>query len=143
MDIRILVGVDGSDYSIQALKESIRFANASQGKLYLLNVQPSFHTIHNKLFIDEEQIKEYQQELFEDATKQAVELMKTIKVPYELIMKIGDPTQQICHTAKELNVDYIVVGSRGLGVFKGTVLGSVSNGILHKTEIPILIVPTH
>lgn len=34
----------------------------------------------------------------------------------------------------------IVVGARGIGGAKETVLGSVSNKVMHKSQIPVLIV---
>jgi nucleotide-binding universal stress UspA family protein len=141
MKERILVAIDGSDHSLEALKEAASMAEAFQCKIILLNVQPAFHMIHTRLFINEELIKEYREELFENATRSAVQLLDELKVDYELLQRIGDPTQQICKLAKELTVKYIVMGSRGMGIVRGTVLGSVSNGILHEAQVPILIIP--
>jgi nucleotide-binding universal stress UspA family protein len=36
--------------------------------------------------------------------------------------------------------DLIVIGARGLGSFSGIVLGSLSNFVIHKSKIPVLIV---
>lgn len=141
MTERYLVAVDGSENSLVALAEAVRLAEVVNSKVYIVNVQPSFHTIHTRLFIKEELIKEYQQELFDDATKKAVELLQSKKCDYELLMRIGDPVQQISKLARELEVRYIIIGSRGMGVVKGTVLGSVSHGILHESKIPVLIIP--
>ncbi|MCL6570058.1 MAG: universal stress protein [Bacillus sp. (in: Bacteria)] len=137
----ILVAIDGSEHSLEALKEAASIAEAFHCKIILLNVQPSFHMIHTRLFINEELIKEYQEELFDNATKAAIQLMDEHKMDYELLKGIGDPTQQICKLAKELDVKYIVMGSRGMGIVRGTALGSVSNGILHEAQVPILIIP--
>jgi nucleotide-binding universal stress UspA family protein len=38
------------------------------------------------------------------------------------------------------DIELIVIGSRGLGAVARTVLGSVSEGLLHRTTIPTLIV---
>lgn len=141
MKEQILVAVDGSNNSLEALEEAGRFAEISHCKIILVNVQPSFHTVHTRLYIKEELIKEYQEELFENATRSAVQYLQAQKIDYELIFKIGDPAQQICNLAKELKVRYIVLGSRGMGLVKGTVLGSVSYGVLHETAIPILVIP--
>lgn len=138
---RILVAVDGSENSLVALEEAVRLAKVTHSKVFIVNVQPSFHTIHTRLFIKEELIKEYQKELFDNATKAAIEYLQTNQCDYELLMRIGDPVQQISKLARELEVRYIIIGSRGMGVVKGTVLGSVSHGILHESRIPVLIIP--
>jgi nucleotide-binding universal stress UspA family protein len=141
MTERFLVAVDGSENSLVALDEAVRLAEVVNSKVYIVNVQPSFHTIHTRLFIKEELIKEYQKELFDTATKDVIERLQSKKCDYELLMRIGDPVQQISKLAKELEVRYIIIGSRGMGVVKGTVLGSVSHGILHESKIPVLIIP--
>lgn len=138
---KILAAVDGSGNSLAALKEAVRLASAYQSQLLVVNVQPSFNMIHTRLFIDEELIKDYQKELFENATEAAIDYLEKEKIAYKLIMRVGDPVQQICKLAQELAVSYIVIGSRGMGLVKGTVLGSVSNGILHDSQIPILVIP--
>lgn len=141
MEQNILVAVDGSENALEALKEGVKLARAFGGKLTVANVQLSFKTIHTKLYIKEEVIRDYQKELFNNATKTAVEYLQTQGVDYELKMLIGDPVQQISHLAKEAEANYIVIGSRGMGLVKGTVLGSVSNGIIHEAKVPVLIIP--
>jgi nucleotide-binding universal stress UspA family protein len=141
MKDRIVVPIDGSNNSLEALKEAVKLVEAFSCKLYLVNVQPSFHTVHTRLFIGEEMIREYQTELFEKATASAIEYLEGMNTDYIVLMKIGDPITQIAGMAKDLNAKYIVMGSRGLGRIRGTVLGSVSNGVLHEAKIPVLIIP--
>ena len=47
----------------------------------------------------------------------------------------------IAAQAESLPADLIVMGSHGYGWFKRAWLGSVSEGVLHKTDHPLLIVP--
>ncbi len=141
MGEKILVAVDGSENSLEALSEAVELAKLIHNKIVVVNVQPSFRTLHSRLFINEETIKEYQKELFDNATKSATEYLQKNEADFELKLLIGDPVQQISQLADKLSVKYIILGSRGMGVVKGTVLGSVSNGILHQTKIPLLIIP--
>jgi nucleotide-binding universal stress UspA family protein len=46
----------------------------------------------------------------------------------------------ICHLASERHAAAIVVGSRGRSGLGGALLGSVSNGVLHHADRPVLVV---
>jgi len=50
------------------------------------------------------------------------------------LLEDGDPAGTILRLAKGLNVDMIVLGSRGLGEVKGLLLGSVSHKVAHLAE---------
>ena len=39
--------------------------------------------------------------------------------------------------------DLIVIGSRGLGVIRRTILGSVSDYVVNHTHIPVVVCPKH
>ena len=55
----------------------------------------------------------------------------------------GAAVDTLLKEAKKLDADMIVIGSHGRNKMYQLLLGSVSEGVLHKSEIPILIVPTH
>ncbi|XP_059153761.1 uncharacterized protein LOC131939467 [Physella acuta] len=50
-----------------------------------------------------------------------------------------DPGHGICKFAERVNATFIVTGTRGLGKFRRTMLGSVSDYILHHSHVPVLI----
>lgn len=51
----------------------------------------------------------------------------------------GDPGHAILTTAEECKATCIVVGSRGVGSLRRTIMGSVSDYILHHSNIPVLV----
>ncbi|KXJ16976.1 uncharacterized protein LOC110234735 [Exaiptasia diaphana] len=53
----------------------------------------------------------------------------------------GKPGEAICKVAKEKNAVLIVVGSRGLGTIRRTLLGSVSTYIVHHADIAVTVIP--
>ena len=52
----------------------------------------------------------------------------------------GRPAASIVETAKKLNADLIVMGTRGLSDLKGIVFGSTSHKVLHLASCPCLCV---
>ncbi len=52
----------------------------------------------------------------------------------------GDIGYDIVKFSKKCKADVIVIGARGLNPLKEMFLGSVSNHVLHKSKIPVLIV---
>lgn len=63
-----------------------------------------------------------------------------MKIEYRwLTGSAGSPGEFIIKVAKEDDVDMIVMGARGLGKLKKTILGSVSDYVLNKSKVPVLI----
>ncbi len=65
---------------------------------------------------------------------------KGIEAKFVCPIPIGDPATEIVNTAKRENVSAIVLGARGRSVNKDILLGSVAEGVLRKSQIPVLIV---
>ena len=61
---------------------------------------------------------------------------KTVKTD----VRSGDYAEEILTAAKEFGVEIIVIGSRGLGTIRSTVLGSVSQKVLHHAEGTVVTV---
>jgi nucleotide-binding universal stress UspA family protein len=53
----------------------------------------------------------------------------------------GNPVSVILDVAEELDVDLIVVGSRGLGGYPELLLGSTSTQVAQRSTRPVVIVP--
>jgi nucleotide-binding universal stress UspA family protein len=51
----------------------------------------------------------------------------------------GDPANAICEWADEANADLVVVGKRGAGDSSASILGSVSESVVHKCRRSVLV----
>jgi len=57
-----------------------------------------------------------------------------------VVIKVGDPVQQILATAREGAYDLIVMGTHGHGKIGQTLIGSVASDIIRHCEKPVMVV---
>ncbi|WP_028782520.1 universal stress protein [Thalassobacillus devorans] len=136
-----LVPVDGSDHSLRALAYAIEHAKETDNGILLVHVQPEYDTHNIRRFITKEQIKEYQQEMADEAFLAAEPLLSQSDVTVEKVLLTGVASDEICRLARKEKVKGIIMGSRGLGRVKGSVLGSISYSVLHTADVPVTVVP--
>uniref|UniRef100_H2YBT1 UspA domain-containing protein n=1 Tax=Ciona savignyi TaxID=51511 RepID=H2YBT1_CIOSA len=73
--------------------------------------------------------------------KYKTKIEKYTDINYKLVFEVNDhyPGESIVKMAEEENCDVIITGSRGLGAVRRTILGSVSDYVLHHAKIPVLV----
>jgi nucleotide-binding universal stress UspA family protein len=88
-------------------------------------------------------VKKYGQDLLKHFNLPAAVVEGKISVK-GIVMR-GDPRDELIRKSQESGACALVLGSRGLGTFKRAFLGSVSDYIVHHSEIPVIIVkkPKH
>ena len=134
---RILVPVDGSESSDRAIDQAIDMAEVCGAKLDFLYVANINQLAINACLSDA---------ILEAVTKAGnVILDKALeKVPdtvtAEAFSETGSPAVVILDFASSENMDMIIMGSRGLGVVKGVLLGSVSQYIVEPAKCPVLVI---
>ncbi|CAH8532211.1 unnamed protein product [Dicrocoelium dendriticum] len=70
-------------------------------------------------------------------------LCESKKIPHDFIVMNGSrPGEAILEAMKQFKVHLVVMGSRGLGTLKRVFLGSVSDYVLHQTEVPCVVIPS-
>lgn len=138
---KILVPVDGSKNSINAMLKAREIGKALGSDITILNVIPlmqNYKYVHNKDFykdVERETLKE-SQALLLNTKKYFEDYPGVINTLY----KRGDAVEEIVKYAEEGKYDLIVMGNRGLGAFSRTLLGSVSNKVIHHVNTSVLII---
>lgn len=136
---KILVPVDGSQDSYCALKEGELLAQAFDSKLIILTVLTDTNVIEhypgNFLSTD---FKKAQQQRGQKILDKALETID-YKGDVETCVRVGRASEEILKCSEEKEVDLIVIGSRGLGGFSRTLLGSVSDKVLNAAKVPVLV----
>ena len=135
---KILVPLDGSLNSIRGLNEAISLARQSDATITGIHVLPNFSPTVARI------LKSYRVELGKKARKimtQAETSSARHGISFtEKIAVSGDVVKTISAYAKSSKSDIIVIGSRGEGSPHAEYLGSVANGILHESKVPVLVV---
>jgi nucleotide-binding universal stress UspA family protein len=70
----------------------------------------------------------------------AEELFKSTGVAYEREIGSGDPATTLVEIAQRYGCSAILMGARGMGALRGVLLGSVSQGVLQRAAVPVIIV---
>ena len=134
---KILVPIDGSKNSFRGLDYAIHLARQCGSTVTGLNVIPFYpkSLLLTPISYEKELIKKAK-----DFMAKAKARCAQNGVVFSEKITDGHEVDEIIGFATEKNFDLIVVGARGLGSVKEVFLGSVSNGVLHKSKIPVLIV---
>jgi nucleotide-binding universal stress UspA family protein len=58
-----------------------------------------------------------------------------------ILVRLGQPVEEILKVADEEDCDVIILGTHGKGFLKQAFLGSVSNSVLLRTQKPVFVIP--
>lgn len=159
----VVVGVDGSAQSLEALKLAAREARWRQGQLRAVYVYEPVRPRHaetaatvaaagmwasagnrsGELLADayrqDDEEREHARRRAEEQLRNIVASVKDDLGDVDLVA-IGDrhPSEALLRTSSD--ADLLVVGSRGLGGFGGLLLGSISQQCVQHATCPVLVV---
>jgi nucleotide-binding universal stress UspA family protein len=143
----VLAGVDGSRHALDAVRRAAEIAGADQAMLTLITVYSSVvpwpltmgpGVISQQAFEDIFDAKRQEAQAAMDAASVAVPDGVDLRT---LLVDDVSPADAILRQAESGGHDLIVVGSRGRGDAASILLGSASHRILHRSPVPVLVVP--
>ncbi len=128
----VLLGIDGSGRSREMMNMLLPLPSFAQTKVTLLHVIPSQVTA--------EGVEEYRQagQKIIDRERDALKLGSSNS--WETILEEGDPKDVVCRVAQELQPDFLIMGSRGLGRIRAILANSVSQYVFQLASVPMLLV---
>jgi nucleotide-binding universal stress UspA family protein len=139
----IVVGVDGSESSIDATRVAVDLARARSAKLYIVTVvrppegwwgivgsPPTAEALGDSL-----------SDAQRDVLDRALRATDFSDIDYETQEEIGEPSSRLIDVCNRVDADILVVGRRGSGLFRRMVVGSVANHVVHEAPCPVLVVP--
>lgn len=132
---KIVVGVDGSEGSVAALRWALEEAQRREARVDVIHAWHHPYTDGMAAYtVDQE---EHERRILDRSLAAAGPAAPGVRV--ETILTHGGAASILLDAAK--GADLLVVGSRGRGGFLGVLLGSVSQHCAHHTPCPLVIVP--
>jgi len=142
--VNLLTGIDFSESAEKIIDETKILARGLNAKIWLVHVaepDPAFvgyegdpkvmrDVIAKKYHEEHRKLQTIGQELRDDGLDCVALLVQ------------GATVETILAEASKVEADMIVIGSHGRGALKRLLIGSTSEGVLHRSEIPVHIVPT-
>jgi nucleotide-binding universal stress UspA family protein len=143
--MKILVCVDLSDSTEEIVKRIEELCRPLNAKVWLLhNATPEPETLEFK--VDPIEARKSLAKKFHHQHRQIQELAERFRkagVDATALLVHGKAVDTILTEAADLDIDVIVVGSHGHGAMYQLLVGSISEGVLKKSSIPVLVIPTH
>ena len=140
--MKILVAVDGSKASLDALKNVIDHTDQYREA-------PSIElvTVHRPVpklggmggAVGKSQLDRYYQEEGDQTLAEAKKLLERAGIPYEPRVLVGEPAEMIVKQAKKVGADLIAVGATGKSALGKMLLGSTAAKVLQLADIPVLL----
>jgi nucleotide-binding universal stress UspA family protein len=132
---KVLLATDNSPDAALAARAAADVCEGTGAELHLVHVWYSVPTARLRAFM-RTQLKALGEEILHNGAKQLEEAGGRVAEAHLLEGRAAD---EILNLTREIGADLLIVGSRGLGTVARIALGSVSEGIVHNAECPVLV----
>ncbi|MFC4360284.1 universal stress protein [Halobium salinum] len=132
----IIIAVDGSDEARRAARRGLRLAQDFDATVDVLSVVEQKALRLTETSAEKAQLRERG----EAALTEIEELASEIGHPVTTKLPEGKPAVRISEYADEQDADLIVVGRQGLTGLGRRLLGGVTERLLHRSDVPVLVI---
>lgn len=138
---KILVAIDGSESSRNALLQAFRLAVDEKCWITVASIIPPYTGDLDLTIVGD--VRTAIAKPYEDALKEAERLAETEGVLIKTVCEEGEAYERIVDLADGLNIDLMVMGRRGLGKFERAMVGSTTARVIGHSQRDVLVVPMH
>jgi nucleotide-binding universal stress UspA family protein len=135
---RIVVGIDASDPSLDALRWALEEARLRGAELELVHAFPRPELVGMTMVVtlpSDDELRAASEQVLADALER---VGGPGEVPVIRRVGTGGPASVLVEAAE--GADLLVVGARGLGGFKGLLLGSVTQQVIAHAPCPVVVI---
>jgi nucleotide-binding universal stress UspA family protein len=134
---RIVVGVDGSEQALRALRWAVEEARGRDAALAVVHVVPRPVNLADPILLPPPPEHDLEARGLE-VIDQALAQVETDDLEVERAVVPGHAAWALCEAATD--ADLLVVGARGLGGFRGLLVGSVTHQVVAHAPCPVVVV---
>ena len=135
---RILVAVDGSEYSQAAVDQAISLGGVCNSEIFLISVVD--------LFPEQMEVAPNLVEKMSAEARESLDIGKAkvdkAGISCETIVRMGGkPHEFIVQEARDRGIDLICMGTQGRSGLERVLMGSVAQNVIGHAPCPVLVVP--
>ncbi|WP_339879376.1 universal stress protein [uncultured Algoriphagus sp.] len=136
--MKIILPIDFSDNSLNALDFAIALAGKRDGEIILVHVIEAVFDFASQAAVAMESMRDDA----ESEMQNILERYQPSNLKFSTIIKEGTASISVTRIAKELNATLIVMGTQGSSGIKVALIGSTTINLIKESSIPVLVVPT-
>jgi nucleotide-binding universal stress UspA family protein len=133
---KILLAADGSEDAAQATQAATDLASRSGSELHVVHVWHDVPGPYRHGYVKRE-LRRQGQEILDEQVRKIEEAGGTVAQAH---LRGGRTSDEVIELAEELDVDLLVVGTRGLRGMRRILIGSHSDEIVHRSRRTVLVV---
>jgi nucleotide-binding universal stress UspA family protein len=141
---KILVPVDGSEFSLNAAKYAIRIAKDENAQLLCIHIitprvpygySTSIPTSDNSHADIKDEVESWLYKIRQIAENEGLQALKT-----DVLVDVKSVSESILNYSANENIDLIVIGTKGRTGLKRFLMGSVANAVIQHAHCHVLLV---
>lgn len=141
--MKILLPIDGSSHSIEAVKYLIEHVDwySQPPTVDLVCVQQPLPTLLPQMAFTVDQLERYYHEAGDASLTTAKNMLERAGLTYSAHILVGPTAESIVEQSKKSGCDLILLATRGMGAAGNLLLGSTATKVIYfSTTIPVLVV---
>ncbi|KAK7102890.1 universal stress protein in QAH/OAS sulfhydrylase 3'region-like [Littorina saxatilis] len=135
---RVAFAVDESDHAEHAFQWYCDHLYKHGDYVVLIHVPENYDFTMASPGVVEQLLKELEQRV-DNLERRYKDKLQSKRIPGKFRTGSGKPGEVITKLAHEEGAVFIVTGTRGLGKLRRTIMGSVSDYIVHHSAVPVLV----
>ncbi len=139
--MKILLPIDGSELSLHEVRFAMKLLREGlQANFLLVNVQEPATLYEMVTAPDPAVLESVSQAAGSHALQPAMALLKQAGMACETAVITGDPAHAVLELVEQHGCEMVIMGTRGQGLLRSALTGSVAQSLMHNSPVPVLLV---